>query len=46
MIRAVVDTNVLVSGDAHLLEIKYYHGVQIVTPRQFLGLLKASTATG
>jgi hypothetical protein len=35
----------VVSGDAHLLEIKYYHGVQIVTPRQFLGLLKASTAT-
>lgn len=35
----------VVSGDAHLLEIKYYHGAQIVTPRQFLDLLKASTAT-
>jgi putative PIN family toxin of toxin-antitoxin system len=35
----------LVSGDAHLLEIKYYHGVQIVAPRQFLDLLKANTAT-
>ena len=34
----------LVSGDAHLLEIKYYHGVQIVAPRQFLDLLKANTA--
>lgn len=29
----------LVSGDPHLLEIKYYHGVQIVTPRQFLEIL-------
>jgi putative PIN family toxin of toxin-antitoxin system len=31
----------LVSGDPHLLEIKYYHGVQIVTPRQFVEILKA-----
>jgi len=30
----------LVSGDPHLLEIKYYHGVQIVTPRQFLEILQ------
>ena len=33
----------LVSGDAHLLGIKYYHGAQIVTPRQFLDLLEATT---
>ena len=29
----------LVSGDPHLLEIKHYHGVQIVTARQFLDML-------
>ena len=29
----------VVSGDAHLLEIKHYHGVQIVTPRHFVSLL-------
>ena len=31
----------LVSGAPHLLEIKYYHGVQIVTPRQLVEILKA-----
>ena len=36
----------LVSGDPHLLEIKYYHGVQIVTPHQFLDILRASTIPG
>jgi putative PIN family toxin of toxin-antitoxin system len=29
----------LVSSDAHLLEIKYYHGTQIVSPGQFLEVL-------
>ncbi len=29
----------LVSGDVHLLEIKYYHGTQIISPRQFLTIL-------
>lgn len=29
----------LVSSDAHLLEIKYYHGTQIINPHQMLGLL-------
>ena len=29
----------VVSGGPHLLEIKYYHGTQIVTPRQFIDLL-------
>ena len=33
----------VISGDAHQLEIKYYQGAQIVTPRQFLDLLKANT---
>jgi predicted nucleic acid-binding protein len=34
----------LVSGDPHLLEIKHYHGVQILTPRQFLDILKTNNA--
>jgi putative PIN family toxin of toxin-antitoxin system len=34
----------LVSGDSHLTEIKYYHGVQIVTPRQFLDRLSPNSA--
>lgn len=29
----------LVTGDPDLLEIKYYHGTQIVSPRQFLDIL-------
>jgi len=32
----------LVTGDSHLAGIKYYHGVQIITPRQFLDVLKAN----
>ncbi len=32
----------LVSGDTHLLEIKYYHGTQIVNPRDFLKHLRAN----
>lgn len=34
----------LVTGDLHLAEIKYYHGIQIVSPRQFLDVLKANVA--
>jgi len=30
----------IVTGDAHLLALKTYEGVRIVTPRVFLGLLK------
>ena len=30
----------LVTGDAHLLALKTYEGVRMVTPRVFLGLLK------
>ncbi len=30
----------LVSGNSHLLEIKYYYGTQIVSPRQFLDILE------
>jgi len=36
----------LVTGDAHLLEIKFYHGVQIVTPRRFLDILRGNTLDG
>lgn len=30
----------IVTGDAHLLSLKTYEGVRLVTPRVFLGLLK------
>ncbi|MCI0628518.1 MAG: putative toxin-antitoxin system toxin component, PIN family [Acidobacteria bacterium] len=30
----------IVTGDAHLLALKIYEGVRMVTPRVFLGLLK------
>lgn len=30
----------IVSGDPHLLEIKYYHGVQIISPSQLLEILE------
>lgn len=30
----------IVSGDAHLLDVKEYHGIRVVTPRVFLALLK------
>ena len=33
----------LVTGDTHLLEIKFYHGVQIVTPHRFLNILQSHT---
>ena len=34
-LRAVMDTNVLVSGDKHLLNLKQYQFVRIVTAREF-----------
>ena len=34
-LRAVMDTNVLVSGDRHLLDLKQYKSVCIVTAREF-----------
>lgn len=33
----------VVSGDLHPLEIKHYHGVQIVTPQQFITILQTAT---
>ena len=36
----------VVSGDAHLLEIGAYHGVLIVTPRQFTAVLAAEEEQG
>ena len=36
----------LVSGDRHLLEIGSYHGVLIVTPRQFTAVLDAGGQEG
>jgi hypothetical protein len=36
----------LVSGDRHLLEIKRYHTVPIVPPRQFLDVLRTASPSG
>jgi len=32
----------IVSGDKHLLDLKEYQGIQIITPRQFLRVLSSS----
>ena len=29
----------LITGDSHLLKFKYFKGIKIVTPRQFLNLI-------
>jgi predicted nucleic acid-binding protein len=34
-LRAVMDTNVLVSGDRHLLNLLQYQSVRILTAREF-----------
>ena len=39
MIRAVLDTNQLVSGDSHLLALREHAGISIVTARTFLEVL-------
>jgi hypothetical protein len=39
MTRVVLDANVLVSGDRHLLEIQEYQGIPILTPCAFLTIL-------
>ncbi len=36
----------VVSGDRHLLEIGSYHGMLIVTPRQFMTLLAVEERQG
>ena len=36
MIRAVVNTNQIVSGDSHLLDLREHAGISIVTARTFL----------
>jgi putative PIN family toxin of toxin-antitoxin system len=36
----------VVSGDRHLLEIGSYHGVLVVTPRQFMTMLAAEEEQG
>lgn len=38
--RVVLDTNILVSGDAHLLSLGEFRGVKILTPRAFLDRLR------
>jgi predicted nucleic acid-binding protein len=38
--RVVLDTNVVVSGDPHLLRLGEYRGVQIVPPATFLMVLQ------
>jgi len=42
MLRVVIDTNVLVSGDHHLLEIGVYKEIPILTARQFLERLRTA----
>ena len=39
MIRVVPDTNQLVSGDSHLLDLREHAGIPIVTARTFLDVL-------
>jgi predicted nucleic acid-binding protein len=46
MLRVVLDTNILVgrtlspSGDQHLLALKEYEGIRIMTPVEFLSVLE------
>ena len=35
-IKVVIDTNVLISGDPHLLEIKKFQEIRVVSPKEFL----------
>ena len=39
MIRAVVNTNQIVSGDSHLLDLREHAGISNVTARTFLEIL-------
>jgi predicted nucleic acid-binding protein len=39
VIRVVHDTNQLVSGDSHLLDLREHAGIPIVTTRAFLEVL-------
>lgn len=38
------EADLIVSGDAHLRDLKHYHGIQIVTAAEALTLIPASTA--
>ncbi len=35
-LRIVLDTNVIISGDSHLLSVGSYKGIKILSPRQFI----------
>lgn len=39
--KVVCDTNVLVSGDHHLLALGMWRGIHLLTPADFLRLLDA-----
>lgn len=45
MLKVVLDTNVVVSadyiisGDQHLLQLKEFQGIKILTPSEFVALL-------
>ena len=41
--RAVIDTNVVVSGDSHLLNLKEYRGIPILTVVDVLNHLARSS---
>ncbi|MDZ7696542.1 MAG: hypothetical protein U5R49_06335 [Deltaproteobacteria bacterium] len=34
-LKAVLDTNVLISGDKHLVDLKMYRSIRILTAREF-----------
>ena len=34
------NANIIISGDSHLLALKSYHGITILTPTQFLEILE------
>jgi putative PIN family toxin of toxin-antitoxin system len=38
------ESDFIVSFDSHLRALKYYHGIQIVSPSQFLKILRQQTA--
>ena len=45
MTRAVLDANVVVSGDRHLLALQECQGIRILTPRAFLTILGEQPAS-
>ena len=34
--KVVLDSNVIISGDKHLLKLKFFQNIPIITPREFI----------